>query len=692
MKLVIVESPTKSKTIGNYLGSDFKVEASVGHIRDLAIKGKGGFGVDVEDNFKATYEVNKDKKKVIKGLQKLVAKAKEVYVATDPDREGEAIAWHLAEVLNLPIDTTKRLSFHEITKDAIKQSLENPGTINMNLVNSQETRRIIDRILGFKLSGLLQQRIGSKSAGRVQSVVLKMICDREQEINDFVPEEYWTIECYIIIDGKEYLLTLTTVNGEKVKPATEIEAEKIIKQIGDTCEVIKIDVKDRKTSSKEPYRTSTLQQDAYSKLGFRTAETSYIAQQLYEGIETNGELTGLITYMRTDSTRISPEFVSKTKDYIISKYGKEYYKGEREAKKVKNAQDAHECIRPTSIDRNPESIKSSLTKKQYDLYKLIYERTLASLMSDKIDEVTTLSLVSNNVGFSLKGVVNKFPGYNIFKMDEEEEDERSLPKVNLHDVFKFTKKDKSQHFTKPPARYTEAKLVKMMEEKGIGRPSTYAVTINTLVQREYIVSTKGVITPTYQGTLTSNVLSKYFPDLMSTEYTANLETSLDEIEKGDLSELEVLTDFYFDFDKHFEEVRQMMWKEPAKKTGELCPNCGGELIYRRGKFGEFIACNNYPNCTYVKKEQVEVKYADKDCPKCGKPLVYRKNKKGEQFIGCSNYPKCKYIEGSNNNMPKEVKPCPSCGAPLVVKKSRGKSFLGCTNYPNCKHTEPLKKN
>ena len=689
MKLVIVESPTKSHTISHYLGEDYVVEASIGHIRDLAKSGKGGFGVDIENNFKPTYVVLDDKKDVIKNLKKLAKKSEEIYLATDPDREGEAIAWHLSDVLNLPIEDTKRLEFHEITKETILKSIENPRTINMNLVHSQEARRIIDRIIGFKLSGLLNQKIKSKSAGRVQSVVLKLICDHEKEINSFVPEEYWTIECYIQIKNNEYQLNLISVDKKKPELKNEEDALNLFRQIGDKVKVSNINFTERQTSSKEPFRTSTLQQEAFSKYNFKTKDTSLLAQQLYEGIETNEGLTGLITYMRTDSTRISEEFLDKAKVYITNKYGADYFKGVTSSKKIKLAQDAHECIRPTSLERTPESIKPYLTTNQYKLYKLIFNRTVASLMTDKIDLVKTVTMFSNNVEFNLKGITNKFPGYNILKIEEKDKTEQELPEIKEGEEFDLIKKEKNQHFTRPPARYSEGKIVRLMEEKGIGRPSTYSSTIQTLLQRKYILSEKGILSPTEQGVLTSNVLSKYFPDLMSTEYTANMELSLDKIQDGDLNEVQLLKDFYSDFIMHFDEVKQIMYKEPPKLTGENCPVCGGDMVYRQGKYGEFQACINYPTCKYIKKEKKEVEFLNRTCPECGSPLVVRKNKKGDEFIGCSNFPKCHYVE-SMKNEELEERICPDCGGKLVLKHSRRGSFYGCSNYPKCTHVEPLK--
>ena len=692
MKLVIVESPTKSKTIGHYLGDEYVVEASVGHIRDLSISGKGGFGVDVDHDFKPTYVIEDDKKDIVKKLLSLKKKADEVILATDPDREGEAIAWHLAQVLNLPIETTKRLEFHEITRNSISNAIENPRVINLDLVHSQETRRIIDRIIGFKLSSLLKSKIRSQSAGRVQSVTLKMIVEHEKEINEFKSEEYWTIGSSIEENGKKYSLNLTKVDNQNYKLHNKEEADQVLNYTKENVKIDSIEKNERSVSSKEPYRTSTLQQDAFTKYGFKTRETTYLAQQLYEGIEIDGNLVGLITYIRTDSTKLSDVFVNQAKAFIISKYGEKYYKGEKGAKDVKGAQDAHEAIRPTNLELTPQKVKPFVKDHVYKLYKMIYERTLASLMANKILEVTIVTLKNSHLTFELKGNRVIFDGYNVIKFDDNEQN--IIPEFVENKEYELLDVTAEQNFTKPPARYTEARIVKLMEDKGIGRPSTYSATIQTLVTRKYVTSEKGVLIPTEQGILTSNVLNKYFKDLMNTEYTADMETSLDKISEGTLSELEVIKEFYYPFIEHFEEVKNVMYKEPLKTTGEKCPICGSDLVIRNGKHGEFIGCSNYPACHYVKKEEKEAPVeAGRNCPNCGAPLLIRKNKRGQEFIGCSNYPKCRYVESLEKpDEEQEERFCPDCGAKLVIKYSRKGRFWGCSNYPNCKHVEPYKKN
>ena len=690
MKLVIVESPAKSKTIGHYLGEDYVVEASVGHIRDLAISGKGGFGVDVENGFKPTYVIDKDKKDVVKKLEALKKKADEVILATDPDREGEAIAWHLASVLNLPIESTKRLEFHEITKDSISKAIEDPKVINMNLVHSQEARRIIDRILGFKLSGLTKSKLRSQSAGRVQSVTLKMIVEHEKEINEFKPEEYWSLDASIIKDDKKYKLNLEKIDNKEAKLANEDEAKVAFDYTKENVSITDIKKSKKSISSKEPFRTSTLQQDAFTKYGFKIRETTFLSQQLYEGVEIDGNLVGLITYIRTDSTKLSDLFVEQAKNYIISNFGEKYYKGQRKIKDVKLAQDAHEAIRPTNLDITPAIAKKYLSDHLYKLYKLIYERALASLMKDKEQEVTTITFNNSHLEFSLKGVKVLFDGYDCFKLDEN--DVNLLPEFSLGESFELVDTKKEQHFTKPPARYSEAKIVKLMEEKGIGRPSTYSSTIQILLARKYVSSLKGALVPTEQGILTSNVLSKYFKDLMDTKYTAEMEENLDKISVGEIPELKVIEEFYYPFIEHYNEVKDHIYKEPLKTTGEKCPICGADLVIRHGKHGDFVGCSNFPKCTYIKKEEKEApKLVGRNCPECGSPLVYRKNKKGETFIGCSNFPKCRYIEGQETNIAQEDRICPECGAKLVLRKSKRGFFYGCSNYPKCKHIEPIKK-
>jgi len=693
MKLVIVESPTKSNTIGHYLGDDYIVEASVGHIRDLAISGKGGLGVDIDHDFKPNYIVNKDKYEVVKKLRELKDEAEEVIIATDPDREGEAIAWHLAEVLELPVESTKRLEFHEITKSSIKNAIENPRNIDMYLVHSQEARRIIDRIIGFRLSSLLKSKIKSQSAGRVQSVTLKMIVEREKEIKAFVPEEFYAVKAATKIDGKDYELNLAKfLNHANKLPSKEV-ADEFLTHKKDKYSVTDVTKTNKTISSKEPYRTSTLQQDAITKLGLSSKEVTLLSQQLYEGVEIKGNMVGLITYIRTDATNLSDSFVKEAKKLIVKRFGEDYYKGVKSQKVVKGAQMAHEAIRPTDLSLSLADVEPYLSEKQFKLYKLIYERTLASLMSDKQTESTNVKIENEDktVAFDLKGSKVIYKGYSILREDEEEAP--TLPEFAVGEPIKLSSLKTKQDFTKPPARYSEAKIINLMEEKGIGRPSTYSSTIQTLILRKYVTKSQGALKPTEQGVLTSNVLNKYFPDLMNESYTAEMETQLDLISSGDNDELKVIRDFYEPFETHFEEVKEVMYKEPLKKTGEVCPVCGADLVIRKGKYGDFIGCSNYPTCNYIKKDKPELEEVGRECPNCGSPLVYRFNKRGEKFIGCSNFPKCKYIESVTlrTNEQYEERICPECGSPLIIKYSRGRPFYGCSNYPNCKHIEKVDK-
>jgi len=540
MKLVIVESPTKCHTIQKYLGEDYKVMASLGHIRDLSTSGKGGLGVDVSNNFKPTYVNSKEKVKIIKELIKEKNNASEVLLATDPDREGEAISWHLAEVLGLPIKETKRLEFHEITKPAVLKALSEPRTIDMSLVESQETRRIIDRIMGFEMSTLLKRKIGSLSAGRVQSVTLKIISEREKEIRKFVPEEYWTIQG-VFNENVEAKLEL--VNGSSVGTIKfEEDANEILNDIPSVFIVSDVTTRNRRIESKAPFTTSTLQQEAFIKHKYSTKKTSSIAQKLYEGIDIGSQTIGLITYMRTDSVRLSPEFVSKATKHILEKYGEQYL-GKENTKQGKGlVQDAHEAIRPTSLELEPKSIKQYLTTEQYNVYKLIYNRAVASLMAPRLDEVTSVRFSGKGYTFKTDGVRMLFDGFTkIYGVDEDIK--KNLPSFIKGENVEVKEITKEQHFTQGPNRYTEARLVKTMEELGIGRPSTYASTISTLYDRKYIVQEKGSIYATEQGIETSDKLSEFFAPFMDTAYTAKMEQSLDEIVEGNDSRLGLLNDF-----------------------------------------------------------------------------------------------------------------------------------------------------
>lgn len=694
MKLVIVESPTKCTTIKRYLGKNYIVVASLGHIRDLARSGKGGLGVDIENDFKPTYKISPGKYAVVKNLKEQAKRCDEVILATDPDREGEAIAWHLTQVLGLDVKTTKRLEFHEITRDSINHAINNPRTIDMNLVSSQETRRIIDRIIGFKLSTLLYNKIHSRSAGRVQSATLKIIADHEKEINNFVIEEYHKINVTASFNGQTYTLD---IKRNKAISTTE-EALEILNNIPENLEVIDVKKEVKKREAKAPFTTSTLQQAAYNKYKFKTEETQSIAHKLYEGIDLGGEHVGLISYMRTDSTRLSPTYINRAKNYIVETYGEEYVGNKTKFKEGKMAQDAHEAIRPTGNHRTPDSIKQYLTRSQYLLYKLVYERTLASLMTPKKEEITTVTIKGNDIIFTLEGVRILFDGYEKL-LKEENSNKIILPEIKNGDIFKVESKSEEQKFTQPPAHYSEAKIVNIMESVGIGRPSTYASTISTLSKRKYVTDADGVLKITDQGDKTSHVLDKYFPDIVNAKYTAQMEEKLDNIQAGSSSIVKMLNDFYNPFIKEFDKASKLMYKDEEEKTGENCPECGSPLIYKDGKFGRFICCSNYPKCNYIKKEPKEVIYTGENCPVCGKPLVERTYDKDKKFVACSGYPKCNYIKPDPNKPAKQEKQpaklvgrkCPKCGNELVYRTSKRGEFIACSNFPKCRYIENIKK-
>ncbi|MCH5171231.1 MAG: type I DNA topoisomerase [Erysipelotrichales bacterium] len=690
MKLVIVESPTKCHTIGKYLGEDYKVIASLGHVRDLSIRGKSGLGIDIDNGFKPSYEIQSKQMPVVKDLKKNAKEAEEVIIATDPDREGEAIAWHLMEILGLDVKTTKRLEFHEITRPSIAEALNNPRTLDMNLVASQETRRILDRIIGFKLSSLLQSKIKSRSAGRVQSSSLKLLVDQEKEIAKFKPEEYWTIDV-TLASGKTKLKVVV----DKEKISSEKEALEIEKSLAKTATVLSIDKKRRSVESKPAFTTSTMQQEAFNRYKFSTKKTSLVAQKLYEGVQVGQETVGLITYMRTDSTRLSPVFEERAKRYIVENFGDDYV-GKVKTKKSKTViQDAHEAIRPTSLTRSPDAIKQYLSNDEYKLYSLIYNRALASLMSAKIDEVTTVKFRSNDVILKTSGTVNIFNGHSVL-FNSSDEDEKSLPIIKEEDIFDVKKVTKEQHFTKAPARFSEAKLVKTMEEVGIGRPSTYASTIEILKARKYVNVESGTLIPTDQGIKTDELLEEYFTNLVNPSFTAQMEKNLDEIVAGSESRLELLQTFYDSFIKQLDFAKNNIEKVKDEPSGNICPKCGSPLVYKNSKYGKFEACSNYPHCHYVvPKAKEEIPSDAPICPDCGSPLVLRKNKKGQSFYGCSNFPKCTFVMNDESNA-KETKieivgKCPDCGGDLIVKRGKFSKFIGCSNYPNCHHMEKYSK-
>lgn len=698
-KLVIVESPSKSRTIEKYLGSDYKVVSSKGHIRDLATRGKGGLGIDVENHFTPTYEISKDKKETVKELKNAASKCSEVYLASDPDREGEAIAWHLAEVLEVDQSKQNRVIFNEITKNAVIDAFDHPRTIDMDLVKSQETRRMLDRIIGFKLSGLLKNKIKSKSAGRVQSVALNLIVEREKEIEAFKSEEYWTIDANVEKNRKSFKASLNKIGGKKVKISNEQEANAIISSCDGDFVVKSIERKVKKKQPRLPFITSTLQQEASTKLNFSSKKTMTLAQKLYEGISIRGNHEGLITYMRSDSTRLSDVFVKEAFSYIEKEYGKKYV-GSVHQKNNKNAQDAHEAIRVTHIDYTPDSIKNDLTNDEYKLYKMIYARTMAYLMAPSQSDSVSVVIENNDHAFQASGSVLKFDGYLKVYKDYEQTKDEVLPELEVDEILKNVKLEGKQHFTEPPLRYSEARLIKEMEEKGIGRPSTYATIIDTIQKRAYVELIKSnensktkVFKPTEQGILTDKSLQEYFSSIINVSYTANMEKDLDQIADGQKESEKELQDFYDKFMPLLDEAYENMEKMAPEKTGELCPQCGSELVYRNGRFGRFISCSNYPECKYTKNEQEEQTTEDV-CPNCGSPMVVKKGRYGT-FIACSNYPTCKTIkkDEKEKETPKETgELCPECGKPLIERKSRyGTTFVGCSGFPKCRYIQKANK-
>ncbi len=658
--LVIVESPTKTKAIEKYLGSDYKVVSSKGHIRDLATSGKFGFGVDLENHFEPNYVPIKGKKKDIMSLKNDVQKAKMVYLATDPDREGEAISWHLKDTLGLKDDEYERVVFNEITKNVVRDAFNHARKIDDDLVHSQETRRILDRIIGFRLSKLMQSKTGGKSAGRVQSVALKLIVDREREIESFKEEEYWTVTAKFA----DMEASLDTVDGKKADLKTEEETDKVIDGLDNKFIISNYETKPKKKASKYPFITSTMQQEAISKLGFSAKKTMQVAQKLYEGIDIENDTIGLITYMRTDSVRLSDEFIKSSYAYIRNSYGKEYIGYVKKSKKRENVQDAHEAIRPSSINRTPDSVKKYLTKDEFKLYEMIYARALASLMSDAKLNQTSITLDNNNTTFKASGSVLAFDGYLKVYDKFESSENKVLPKLKVGDELKAKEIVKDQHFTKPPARYTEAKLIKAMEELGIGRPSTYASTISTLTQRGYVKIIEKKLNPTEVGITTTDKLQEFFSDLINVKYTAKMEEDLDKVAEGKKVWYKILESFYKEFEPEVENAFDKMEKKEDEETGEVCPKCGKPMVIKNGRYGKFEACSGYPECKYIKpKEKKPVEEVCK-CPKCGGMIVERKTRRGKLFYGCGNFPKCKVAVWDKPT----GELCPECNSLLVTDK------------------------
>ncbi|ADQ45354.1 DNA topoisomerase I [Caldicellulosiruptor kronotskyensis 2002] len=684
-KLVIVESPAKAKTIAKYLGKEFKVEASMGHVRDLP---KSDLGVDIENGFVPKYINIRGKADVINRLKKSAQEAEKVYLATDPDREGEAISWHLATILGLDTNDNVRITFNEITKKAVQESLKNARPIDQNLVNAQQARRVLDRLVGYKLSPFLWEKVkGGLSAGRVQSVATRLVVEREEEIENFKPEEYWTLEAVFKKDVQEFKAKFYGDKKGKIELKNQDQVQKIEEKIKNKeFKVVKIKVSEKKKSPPPPFITSTLQQEASRKLRFTPAKTMAVAQMLYEGVEIKGEgSVGLITYMRTDSTRVSEEAQQAARSLIVQKFGKEYIPEKpRVYKTKKDAQDAHEAIRPTYLDMDPESIKDSLTLDQYKLYKLIYDRFLASQMESSIYEVLSAELEVEGYIFRLTGSKLKFAGFmEVYvegKDTEDEEEENQLPEIREGETLKPIKLESKQHFTQPPSRYTEATLIKALEEKGIGRPSTYAPTIQTILERGYVAKEDRFLKPTELGRIVTNILKEYFKDIIDIEFTAELESNLDKIEEGKLEWTEVVKKYYQPLEKELEIARATLLKVKVEdeETDIVCENCGRKMVIKKGRYGKFLACPGYPEC---KNTKPYYDYLDVLCPKCGKRIIEKKSKKGKRYYTCEGYPDCDLILWE-----KPVKNCPKCGSLMFEKGKKGNKKLVCSNE-NCAYQE-----
>lgn len=690
--LVIVESPAKAKTIGKFLGKNYKVKASVGHIRDLP---KSTLGIDIENDFEPKYITIRGKGPVIKELKSEAKKSDKIYLATDPDREGEAISWHLAHILGLEEEKPVRIEFNEITKEAVSEAIENPRPINRDLVDAQQARRVLDRLVGYKISPLLWRKIRrGLSAGRVQSVAVKLVCDREKEIEEFIPEEYWSIKGIFEKNKRKFEADFygeMKGNREiKIDLKSEKDVEKVIKDLDKgKYHVHEVKKGTKRRNPYPPYTTSTLQQDASKRLRFSAKKTMAIAQQLYEGIDIKGEGTvGLITYIRTDSTRISQEAMDTASDFIIRNYGKEYSVKRKNIKKKKNSdtQDAHEAIRATSVNRKPEDIKNSLTPDQYKLYKLIWERFVASQMSVAIYETLSIKILSGKYIFRASGSKLKFDGFMKVYSVLGKDNTIDMPTLKKGEEIKLQKLKPNQHFTQPPARYTEASLIKILEELGIGRPSTYSPTISTILNREYVVIENRSFEPTELGLLVTELLEEYFKNIINEEFTANMEEDLDRVADGKSPWKKVINDFYSEFHKVLEVAEEEIEKIEIKdeETDVICEKCGRNMVVKYGRYGKFLACPGYPECKNTKPFLEELGV---DCPRCGGKIVERRTKKGRRFYGCSNYPKCNFMSWDEPISEK----CPKCEDILVKRKNKNSTIIKCMNK-SCDYKKVEKNN
>ncbi|WP_017727299.1 type I DNA topoisomerase [Halalkalibacterium ligniniphilum] len=678
--LVIVESPAKAKTIGKYLGKKYTVKASMGHVRDLP---KSQMGVDIEKQYDPKYITIRGKGPVLKELKTAAKKVKRVYLAADPDREGEAIAWHLAHSLDIDEKSDCRVVFNEITKQAIKDAFKTPRPINMDLVDAQQARRVLDRLVGYNISPLLWKKVKKGlSAGRVQSVAVKMIIDREKEIQAFVPEEYWSIQGSFSLNGENFEAKFYGMNGEKVELHSEDEVKNVLAKLkGEEFLVESVKKKERKRNPVTPFTTSSLQQEAARKLNFRAKKTMMIAQQLYEGIDLGKEGTvGLITYMRTDSTRISELAQSEAKQYIEETYGEDYSRKEkRVTKKDKKAQDAHEAIRPTSVYNDPRTIKSYLSRDQFRLYKLIWERMVASEMAPAVMDTMTVDMTNEGVQFRATGSKVKFPGFMKVYIegndDGKKEEDRLLPNLQEGQKVKNEAIEPNQHFTQPPPRYTEARLVKTMEELGIGRPSTYAPTLDTIQRRGYVALDEKRFVPTELGEIVLELITEFFPEILDVEFTAKMENDLDSIEEGQHEWIEIIDDFYKGFEKRLKVAEEQMKEVEIKDepAGENCEQCGHEMVYKMGRYGKFMACSNFPDCRNTK---AIVKEIGVKCPTCKEGnIVERKSKKRRTFYGCDRYPECDFVSWDKPIS----RPCPKCSGLLVEKKTKKGVNVQCVS-------------
>lgn len=683
--LVIVESAAKAKTISKFLGRNYKVLASVGHVRDLP---KSKLGVDVEHGFTPQYVTIRGKGEILKHIREESEKSSRVLLATDPDREGEAIAWHLSQAMNLKDKNPCRIEFNEITKDAVTRAVKKPRPIDMNRVNAQQARRVLDRLVGYSLSPLLWNKIKKGlSAGRVQSVALRLICEREREIESFVPEEYWTIEGEFAAGNKALVARLVARGREKLEIGSREAVDAILAELQTArFTVSKVEKKTKKKNPVPPFITSTLQQEAYKKLGFTASRTMRVAQELYEGLSLGeGGTVGLVTYIRTDSSRVAEEAQKEALDFVEQTFGKEYRPEKPNVyKSKKTAQDAHEAIRPTSVWRQPERVKTFLTRDQYRLYKLIWERFLASQMAPAVYDTVTVEITGGGYVFRASASNLKFPGYLAVYQEsenEEEDEKRAIPEVQEGQELVARGFKPEQHFTQPPPRYTEASLVKMLEEKNIGRPSTYAPIVDTILRRGYVERKNKQFVPTELGFIVVDLLKDYFPEIMDVEFTASMEENLDRIEEGELNWQETVEEFYVPFSDKLRKASSEIEKVELKpeEAGKDCPVCGKPMVIRNGRYGRFLACSGFPKCRYTESVNEETGIT---CPQCGRKVIALRTKKGRRFYGCEGYPQCDFRSW---NLPTEKK-CPQCGGPMVRKRGRGQEYLACTSK-ECRYEE-----